>query len=54
MNALGPGDAFPLPGFNATDDANGYAIAKGLFLATVCARPPAPASAASAAGGSWS
>ena len=44
-NALGPGDAFPLPGFNATDDANAYAVQKGLFLAQRCERASAGASA---------
>lgn len=35
-NALGPGDAFPLPGYNATTDANEYAIQKGLYLGQLC------------------
>jgi hypothetical protein len=36
-NALGPGDAFPLPGFNATSDANAYAVSKELFLGRAAA-----------------
>lgn len=35
-NALGPGDAFPLPGFNATSDVNAYAVEKELFLGERC------------------
>jgi len=35
-NALGPGDAFPLPGFNATGDVNAYAVEKELFLGERC------------------
>jgi len=38
-NALGPGDAFPLPGFPAPADANGYAVEKELFLGARCAQP---------------
>ena len=41
-NALGPGDAFPLPGFNATPDVNAYAVEKELFLAARCAQPSQP------------
>ena len=48
-NALGPGDAFPLPGFNSTSDANAYAVEKELFFGAVCERP-----SASAPGFSWS
>jgi hypothetical protein len=53
-NALGPGDAFPLPGFNASADANDYAVSKELFLGELCSRPPAPAAAGSSAGANWS
>ena len=45
-NALGPGDAFRLPGFNASTDPNAYAIQKELFLGALCAQP--------AAAGNWS
>ena len=38
-NALGPGDAFPLPGFNATTDVNAFAVEKELFLAARCDQP---------------
>ena len=38
-NGLGPGDVFPLPGFNATTDVNAYALEKELFLAARCSRP---------------
>jgi hypothetical protein len=37
-NELGPGDPFPLPGFNATSDVNGYAVEKELFLGARCAQ----------------
>ena len=53
-NALGPGDPFPLPGYNASKDANAYAVAKGLFLGQLCSRPPAASAAGSAAGQNWS
>jgi len=53
-NALGPGDAFPLPGFNDTTDANSYAVSKELFFSSLCSRPPAEAAASSAAGANWS
>jgi hypothetical protein len=43
-NALGPGDA--LPGFNATTDANAYAVDKELYLGALCSRAPAAPSAA--------
>jgi hypothetical protein len=38
-NALGPGDPFPLPGFNATTDANEYAVQKELYLGALCSQP---------------
>ena len=38
-NLLGPGDPFPLPGFNATADVNAYAVEKELFLGARCAQP---------------
>lgn len=53
-NALGPGDAFPLPGFTNSRDANAYAVQKELYLGALCSRPPAPASARSAAGANFS
>ena len=53
-NGLGPGDAFPRPGFNATTDANEFAVEKGLYLGDVCSRPPAAAARSSAAGSNWS
>ena len=37
-NLLGPGDPFPLPGFNATPDVNMYAVEKELFLGARCAQ----------------
>jgi hypothetical protein len=36
VNALGPGDSFPLPGFNASTDANTYAEQKELVLGQLC------------------
>lgn len=53
-NALGPGDPFPLPGFNATTDVNLYAETKELYLGALCSRAPAPASAPAAVGANWS
>ena len=53
-NALGPGDAFPMPGLNATRDANAYAVQKELFHGALCSRPAAPAAARSAAGANYS
>ena len=41
-NALGPGDPFPLPGFNATFDVNAYAVEKELFLAERCQQASGP------------
>jgi hypothetical protein len=40
-NALGPGDPFPSGGWNATTDANAYAIEKELFMGAACTRPAA-------------